>query len=318
MVRRDRRKAAPSGAMGILHMLGFEKVLDGQGALQMQAGLANGRVHLLQRVVGDGGNFFRVKTLDCIEDEDLAVGTPGIAQRELHQGDQLATGRHLLRIAGVAVGDEVLFEKPLVRLMKLQPGFVTGQDILGAVAAVERDVDSVAIAGRHAVDGLAGQAVEPGLDLDALGLLQFIAQRGGDGFGHHIFGRDLIGKQFAQAFAIVDLALDETGSSRTTATVSSKGTVPAPLSSAPRRRTHLCLLRSTCLWRLSCSISASNAARIAAAAVALFSCVAICPEGKRRLSDTTKPSRAEFSSTMPLTCTSSGRNTCKCLLSFSS
>src|ERR1017187_3454874 len=88
-----------------------------------------------------------------MEDEDLAVGTPGIAQRELHQGDQLPSRRHLFRIASVAVGNEVLFEKPLVRLMKLQPGFVTGQNILGAVAAVERDVDSVAIAGRHAVDG---------------------------------------------------------------------------------------------------------------------------------------------------------------------
>src|SRR5208337_1330394 len=36
---------------------------------------------------------------------------------------------------------------------------------------------------------------------------------------------------------------------------------------------------------------------------------AICPDGSRRLSNTAKPWRAEFSSRIPLRCTSSGRNT---------
>src|SRR5208283_5011793 len=88
-VRRDRRRAVPSGAMGILHMLAFEEVLDGQGALQVLAGLADGRVHLLQCVVGNRGNLFLAKTLDRIQNEDLTVGSPSIAQRELHHGDQL-------------------------------------------------------------------------------------------------------------------------------------------------------------------------------------------------------------------------------------
>ena len=55
----------------------------------------------------------------------------------------------------------------------------------------------------------------------------------------------------------------ETVSGRTTAIVFSKEAISASRRSASRRRTHLCLLRSTCLWCFNCSVSASKAALIA-------------------------------------------------------
>src|SRR5580700_9782237 len=66
------------------------------------------------------------------------------------------------------------------------------------------------IAGRDAADCLSRQPVKPGLDLYALGLLELVAERGSDGFCRHILGRHLVGLKLAQAFAISDLALDET------------------------------------------------------------------------------------------------------------
>ena len=86
----------------------------------MLARLANGRSHLLQRVIRDSGNFFLGKVLDGIENENLAIISSRMAQGELHQINQLAASRQFFGTASVAVRDDVLFQQLVVGLVKLQ------------------------------------------------------------------------------------------------------------------------------------------------------------------------------------------------------
>ena len=98
--------------------------------------------------VGDDGNLFLAEALHRVQNEDFAVSASGIAQRQLHQRDQFLPRSHLFRIAGMAIGNRVLFQQSVVRLVKLQACLVAGLRRFafraGAPAAHRRLRDRVA------------------------------------------------------------------------------------------------------------------------------------------------------------------------------
>src|SRR5205823_2823575 len=110
--------------------------------------------------------------LDGVEDERLALVASSFAQRIRNQRDQFTPCREFLGVIGRGVGNNVLLEHPVVRLVKLQYGFVSGLDVLLATRALQRNVAPLATlvtGGRQGVDGLARQAMHPRLQLYTLG-----------------------------------------------------------------------------------------------------------------------------------------------------
>jgi hypothetical protein len=117
----------------------------------------------------------------------------------------------LFRRGHAIVGDDGFFGDGFVGLVELQFGLVAGLDVGLAGGFFQAHGAAVASLGAgELIERIDGQAVEPGLEGQALGLFSWrcrpIAQRGGDGFVDHFFFADRIPHNLIGGLAEINFA----------------------------------------------------------------------------------------------------------------